>query len=210
MNIFKRDLIEFLFKALWIPMCIFLYVQIFDIQLGIIRGLLYGAAFITVLNAGLKLQYLRRSFKSSILLLRSKEKKISAAKARIDLTKQAHHNAVDSDDEFEADEESDAVKAEYNRTLNLDDEDDEDKQMNAKRKLKRFKVTWSERKLLYWTRNLYKNDFEATAAVFGVRKAAEQQEQTRSAGNPNADSSAVPTAGDVELRSHAASRTVNF
>lgn len=169
LNIFKRDFVEYLFKALWIPMVIFIYIDIFDIQMQLIRILLYLAALITLVNAVLKIQYLRRSLKSSILLLRAKEQKVIAAKERITKSKQKHHNAPDSDDEYE--EELEKMKAEYREEEKQPmDMEEEEKELMASRKAKRFRLLFMERMVLHYTRKWYTNDFEGLASVFGVNK----------------------------------------
>ena len=174
LNIFKRDLIEYLFKALWIPMVIFIYMDVFEISMMVIRVLLYIAALITIVNAVLKIQYLRRSLKSSILLLRAKEQKIKEAKERITRSKQEHHNSPDSDDEY--DEEVERIKEEYDedggkeggKEAGAVDLEEEEKELMASRKAKRFRLLFMERLVLHYTKTWYTNDFEGLASVFGV------------------------------------------
>lgn len=137
---------------------------------------------ICLMNGVLKLKYLKRSFKTSVMLLRAKERKIKAMTATLSQL----NTDADSDDEFE--EELEIFKDNFK----IEGEDDAPSEESVlRKKAKQFRLTKIEKFVLRKAENWY-NDATAMAEVFGVSAMTHlANQQHKGAG---------AAAGEVELK----------
>jgi hypothetical protein len=153
LNIFLRDIIQWVFRALWIPMCIVLFIYFFNIPETLFVTVFFSTtAFLLFVNALLKIDLLKRSFKASILRLRMKEAKLKV----ILLSRPADYDSDDDDDESLND----------NRTSQVEQDDDENRGMQ---RAKRLKLTPFESLVIYWTKNLYQDE-HSKKMVFSIKE----------------------------------------
>jgi hypothetical protein len=170
--IFQRDLTMYILRVCWIPMVILIFIITFDIRLVFIRVFLYIALVICLTNGVLKIPYLQRSFKTSVLLLRAKEKKINAISQNIlkldggDAKKD--DDANDNGDNEEEDHllhNAEQFKENF-KIEGVDDEPPSEKDV-LKQKAKQFKLSRLEVFVLKRTEHFY-NSAASLAEVFGV------------------------------------------